>query len=889
MAAASSSVPTPDTSALASAPFRLRRADGPTDVDVEVTEAPLRIGAGPRCDVRVDGPGLSPLHCIVTATADRCVVRRWAPNTWVNDQEFTEQTLEFGDRLRIGEIVFQVHPGFEPFDEPLADALLDAAPGDAEPPVFDPSLAADQPPAAEETEAAGDWGRGLADPPSDPAAEAASPAGKEPARKEPAESLANSPPAPKTAADAVADPAIPARLLQPWSPVTAEEGSRPATSNDADAAIADADADSDPGTDIDVDIDWDIDSEATEDSREALTDFYDASAADAFSAETADIASETEERPQVPAVAPAAVAPVADQDACSLETDADASDAVQHGSAAPPADPSAESAADSHALQDRLANTRARVRKLLSVLRDERSTWAVERADYALRQETTESTLQIVTNELEQALENLERTTVELSDATTRSNELAACLDEANTRLAAAEQQYAELAEEFAKAQESVAAAPADEVASFDVADASNAADAVETPVVGEVDATTAGETPTDRLESPTDPSSIEAPVNDVPVGDVPVAALVAEGAGVTASDGFEPSPETAPVAEYESAAEAPLDAADSGAQLTGEIDGLWAVERDAEGVVASAPAAPAATEEDPAPEFEPGVAAAEPASEPRGEEAVEHDAIEAPVVDTPSAAPPVESTPIESLWGADEPTDAAHQGSTTAFDAAETPAEPHEPESFYEKFAHTLPDDDVVPEPAAALPPAPMPEPEAPAEAGDDESLEDYMQRMMQRLRGEESPAAPAPQPVAKPVVAARVAKAPPAPEPAAPAPEPVKRLENLEELKRGPAPEHGHDMGALRQLANQSARQAIDLSAVNKTKEHASLRLIFAIISMVGGAVVCLLSPELLDVATLTGAAAMAVGGYFLYRTYSTGVAKHDEEDDGSDDEGA
>src|SRR5690606_9465869 len=118
---------------------------------------------------------------------------------------------------------------------------------------------------------------------------------------------------------------------------------------------------------------------------------------------------------------------------------------------------------------------------------------------------------------------------------------------------------------------------------------------------------------------------------------------------------------------------------------------------------------------------------------------------------------------------------------------------------------------------PAPSLPvhrePEPVAMPAPKAEHHDDESIEAYMEKMMARLRGEpagptlmgdkkqlEAQAAKQQQQVvaeAQPVVLTPVV--------------PVKPLENLHEIKSGPTPEHATDMSMLRDLANNSAREAI------------------------------------------------------------------------------
>ncbi|MEO0531902.1 MAG: FHA domain-containing protein, partial [Planctomycetota bacterium] len=66
------------------------------------------VGAGPRCSIRLDGPGLRPLHCVITPTEDGAVIRRWAAETRLNGDDFTEAELSAGDIVRVGSIDLRV-------------------------------------------------------------------------------------------------------------------------------------------------------------------------------------------------------------------------------------------------------------------------------------------------------------------------------------------------------------------------------------------------------------------------------------------------------------------------------------------------------------------------------------------------------------------------------------------------------------------------------------------------------------------------------------------------------------------------------------------------------------------------------------------------------------
>lgn len=247
----------------------------------------------------------------------------------------------------------------------------------------------------------------------------------------------------------------------------------------------------------------------------------------------------------------------------------------------------------------------------------------------------------------------------------------------------------------------------------------------------------------------------------------------------------------------------------------------------------------------------------------------------EAPA-DEPSEAPaPAEPAPAESL-AQPEPEPVAELEPPTAEEAAEAEAtetdaaeeDAADSGSFIDRYAKLLPADDEPVEASTQEIAEPTPEPLAPAyEASDngdeDESIDDYMQKLMSRMRGEAEPPAVAKSPsVVKPAAPAPSA---PAAKPVAEEPKPAKPILSLDELKAGAKPATQTDIGALRQLANQSARTAIDVAATRQGREQATLRLAMAATALGCGAGACILAPTVLGAQFLIGAVAVTGGAYY------------------------
>ncbi len=76
-----------------------------------VSGAKCAIGADERCEIRLKGTGVRPVHCVILRGDDRTIVRRWAGNTWLNGRPFDDTTLRKGDELRLANLCIHVVEG----------------------------------------------------------------------------------------------------------------------------------------------------------------------------------------------------------------------------------------------------------------------------------------------------------------------------------------------------------------------------------------------------------------------------------------------------------------------------------------------------------------------------------------------------------------------------------------------------------------------------------------------------------------------------------------------------------------------------------------------------------------------------------------------------------
>ena len=66
------------------------------------------IGSSPRCNLRIERPGVQPLHCLIIEAEDGLRIRNWTENTKLNGIPFEESPLVAGDCLSLGSVELDV-------------------------------------------------------------------------------------------------------------------------------------------------------------------------------------------------------------------------------------------------------------------------------------------------------------------------------------------------------------------------------------------------------------------------------------------------------------------------------------------------------------------------------------------------------------------------------------------------------------------------------------------------------------------------------------------------------------------------------------------------------------------------------------------------------------
>lgn len=154
--------------------------------------------------------------------------------------------------------------------------------------------------------------------------------------------------------------------------------------------------------------------------------------------------------------------------------------------------------------------------------------------------------------------------------------------------------------------------------------------------------------------------------------------------------------------------------------------------------------------------------------------------------------------------------------------------------------------------------------EPEPSGEEGED-SIEDYMAQLMQRLQGGVTGEAPAPKPDPKPVDEVVETPEPVAAVEQPPVAEKEVVMDASEYKPRSSAPEQNSNMAAMRDLANQSARSAIKTSTTKVRWAFAGARFGMALFFFSIGSVMFYMKDSLLS-PMFFGALVTGVGGIVL-----------------------
>ena len=79
--------------------------------DGQLLEVPLgktMVGSSPRCNLRLQQPGIQPVHCLIVRGDDGLSVRRWASDTQLNGLAFDEAPLKSGDCLALGGVELEL-------------------------------------------------------------------------------------------------------------------------------------------------------------------------------------------------------------------------------------------------------------------------------------------------------------------------------------------------------------------------------------------------------------------------------------------------------------------------------------------------------------------------------------------------------------------------------------------------------------------------------------------------------------------------------------------------------------------------------------------------------------------------------------------------------------
>lgn len=128
------------------------RPDGPV---VELPVGKTTVGSSPRCGIRLQQPGVQPLHCLILRTSSEITARRWAGETTLNGERLLDAPIHPGDCLQVGPVQLEIlgtensigetTPVLEvPSLPPLASTTALALPTLPPPPAATPQSSTDQ-------------------------------------------------------------------------------------------------------------------------------------------------------------------------------------------------------------------------------------------------------------------------------------------------------------------------------------------------------------------------------------------------------------------------------------------------------------------------------------------------------------------------------------------------------------------------------------------------------------------------------------------------------------------------------------------------------------------------------------------------------------------------
>jgi hypothetical protein len=75
---------------------------------VRLSAAKATIGSARDATLRIVGHGVAPIHCFILRGKNQTIVRRWAANARLNDRPFDDVRIRPGDRIGVGAVEFEV-------------------------------------------------------------------------------------------------------------------------------------------------------------------------------------------------------------------------------------------------------------------------------------------------------------------------------------------------------------------------------------------------------------------------------------------------------------------------------------------------------------------------------------------------------------------------------------------------------------------------------------------------------------------------------------------------------------------------------------------------------------------------------------------------------------